>query len=149
MAIAVTLLIWAAAVAWSDWSRRRVPNVALLLVLVPAVLALIVEGQGLLGQRWVSSLVGFGLVFALTLPGYVVSRLGAGDVKLAALMGLLLGGWAGLEMLLLAALLMGVAAVAMLMMKLPRQARFPAAPMFALAFVIEMFSGPWLFAAAH
>jgi prepilin peptidase CpaA len=145
MIVAALLFAWAAAISWSDWTHRRVPNVALLLVLVPAVLALVFQGQGLLGARVWSSLGGMALGFALTLPGYLMHRLGAGDVKFAAVLGLLLGTVRGFEMVLLASVLMGLGAAALLLMwKFPKQTRFPAAPLLSLAFVAEMLGGPWL-----
>ena len=135
---------WALAIAAIDLRQRRVPNLALLLVLVPASLALIVNSQGLLASSVSSSLIAAASLLALGLPGYWLRRLGAGDVKFAACLGLLLGFARGVEMLLIAFLLMGVAAVVMTVRGLPRGARFAAAPSFALGFVIEMFAGPLL-----
>lgn len=145
MPFAVALWVWALWIAWSDWRRRRVPNVALIVVLVPETLALVFQGQGLLGAGTWSSLGGMALGFALTLPGYLMHRLGAGDVKFAAVLGLLLGTVRGFEMVLLASVLMGLGAAALLLMwKFPKQTRFPAAPLLSLAFVAEMLGGPWL-----
>lgn len=144
MIVVALLSVWAAMISGYDWKQRRVPNAALLLMIVPAALALIIQGQGLLGEsRW-SSAGGMAIGFALTLPGYLLRRLGAGDVKFAAVLGLLLGVPRGFEMVLGGSLLMGAAALIMLRMRLPRQTRFPAAPMLAAAFVIEMFAGPLL-----
>ncbi|MGH8446246.1 MAG: prepilin peptidase [Solimonas sp.] len=145
MVVVALLLVWAAAIAWYDWRWRRVPNVALILVLVPAALALALQGKGLLGAPWLTSLGGMALGLALTLPGYLLRRYGAGDVKFAAVLGLLLGAARGLEMVLLASLLMGAAALAMVVtMGMPRQARFPAAPMLSVAFAVQALWGPLL-----
>lgn len=144
MIVIALMCFWVATVSWCDWKQRRVPNASLLLMLVPAALALIIQGQGLLGESRLSSAGGMAIGFALTLPGYLLRRLGAGDVKFAAVLGLLLGVPRGFEMVLGGSLLMGVAALIMLRMHLPRQTRFPAAPMLAAAFVIEMFAGPLL-----
>jgi prepilin peptidase CpaA len=84
------------------------------------------------------------LGFALTLPGYVLKRFGAGDVKFAAVIGLLLGTPRGFEMVLGASVLMGAAALALTVMKLPRQMKFAAAPMLSAAFIVEMLWGPLL-----
>lgn len=87
------------------------------------------------------------LGFALTLPGYVLRRFGAGDVKFAAVLGLLLGVTRSFEMVLISSLLMGVTAFALLLlMKLPRETKFPAAPMLAVAFAVEMVFGPLVLA---
>ena len=40
------LVIWAAVVALVDWYRHRIPNGALVLLLVPAVLSLVINGVG-------------------------------------------------------------------------------------------------------
>lgn len=140
----VALGSWAAAVAWIDWRQRRVPNLALLLLLVPAALALVVQRQGLLGEGVLSSLGGCGLAFAATLPGYLLKRFGAADVKLAGCLGLLLGAVRTLEMLLLAAVLLGLLAITLLLAGSSRESRFPAAPAFAAAFAVGMLWGPWL-----
>lgn len=143
--IVVTLLgVWVAAISWFDWRQLKVPNAALILVLVPAVLVLAVDGRGLLGEKWLSSLGGMAVGFALTLPGYVVRRFGAGDVKFAAVLGLLLGVGRGFEMVLGASILMGAAALLLLALHRTMQARFPAAPMLGAAFAVEMMWGPLL-----
>lgn len=143
--LALALLsIWAACITWYDFRQRRVPNVLLILMLVPALLALIVNGVGLLGERWGSSIGGMALGFALTIPGYALRRFGAGDVKFAAVLGLLLGIGRGFEMVLGASVMMGLAALALLMLRRQKQTRFPAAPMLSAAFLIEMLWGPLL-----
>lgn len=128
-----------------DLRQQRVPNVALFLIFVPATLALMVQGKGLLGADIWSSVVGMALGFSLTLPGYVLRLFGAGDVKFAAVLGLLLGTARSFEMMLISSLLMGVTAIVLLqILKLPRGTKFPAAPMLALAFAVEMGFGPLL-----
>ncbi|WP_084197173.1 prepilin peptidase [Solimonas soli] len=144
MIVALLLSVWAAAIAGFDWWRRKVPNAALVLTLVPASLALVFQGQGLLGQRWQDSLLGMAIAFALALPGYLRRGLGAGDVKFAAVLGLLLGTARSFEMLLGAAILMGCVAGVMLLRGARGSAKFPAAPMLAAAFVVEVFCGPML-----
>ncbi len=107
---------WAFVVAIVDGWRQRVPNALLLLMLVPAVLAITFRGQGLLGAGAVSSVVGFLVGGLVLLPGYLSGKMGAGDVKLAAVLGLLSGFSAVLFWLLYAALVLGLmAAVAALL----------------------------------
>ncbi|WP_169518328.1 prepilin peptidase [Solimonas variicoloris] len=141
---AALLGAWVTVIAWYDLRQRRVPNVLLILMAVPAFLALIVNGTGLLGERWGSSVGGMALGFALTIPGYALHRFGAGDVKFAAMLGLFLGAERGFEMVLGASILMGVTALALLALRRQLQARFPAAPMLSAAFVVEMLWGPLL-----
>lgn len=110
-AILAALLLWAALVALSDWRHRRIPNALLLAVLLPAGALCVWWGSGPLGASALASGIGFVAAFAITLPGYLVRLLGAGDVKLAATLGLLLGVPALWPALLIAALLLGTMAV--------------------------------------
>jgi prepilin peptidase CpaA len=144
MIVSVLLVVWAGVIAWYDIRQRRVPNPALVLVLIPSLLAVCIQRQGLLGQGVWSSVGGMVLVFAVTLPGYLLKRFGAGDVKFAALLGLLLGLARGFELLIMASLLMGAMAVVLSLRALPKSAKFPAAPMLAAAFAVEMYWGPLL-----
>ncbi|HEY9545706.1 MAG TPA: prepilin peptidase [Solimonas sp.] len=146
MIVSALLVAWAGFIAWHDQRRRKVPNAALILVLVPAVLALCFERHGLLNASVWSSLGGMTLSFALTFPGYALRRFGAGDVKFATVLGLLLGTARGIEFMLGASLLMGAVALALSMTKLPKEMKFPAAPMLAAAFVVEMLIGPLMLA---
>ncbi len=81
-------LIVAALGAWADLRSRRIPN----WLTLPAagfglLLSLALEGRtGLL-----SSSGGMGLALILLLPGYLGRVMGAGDVKLMAAVGALLG----------------------------------------------------------
>ncbi|HUP91896.1 MAG TPA: prepilin peptidase [Solimonas sp.] len=144
MAVSLVLGGWAGAIAWSDWASRRIPNAALVLLLVPAALALAINGQGLLGQGVWSSLGGMALAFGALLPGYVSGRLGAGDVKFAACLGLLLGLACTVEMLLAIAIAQGVLSAVMLWRGADRKTRLAAVPLMAGAFVLELAGGPWL-----
>ena len=106
-AVTALLLVWAALVAVVDWRQRRIPNLLLLALLLPAAVWLPWQGRGLAGADAWQSLAGMGIAFALTLPGYAMSRLGAGDVKLASVMGFVQGVPELLYTLLAAALLLG------------------------------------------
>lgn len=146
------LLFWAVSIAAADWRWRKVPNLLLLALLLPTIAALALQGSGLMAAPWQSSLAGALIATALTLPGYLVKRLGAGDVKLAAVVGLVLGwpaiGW----MLLCAALLLGLMALMALMAVVmlgfanARSVRLPAAVALAGGFaavVVNIKTG-WL-----
>ncbi|MDB5986990.1 MAG: Peptidase prepilin type [Nevskia sp.] len=85
--MASVLTAWALVVAAFDWRRRRVPNPASILVAIPAVVAPIF---GLLGADVKDGLAGFAFGAVILLPGYFGRRVGAGDVKLTVVLGLLL-----------------------------------------------------------
>lgn len=144
------LAAWAGAVGAYDGVTRRVPNLALVLVLVPALLALAVNGEGLLGAPPLSSLLGLIVAAALFLPGYRRGQTGAGDVKFAACIGLLLGFKQGLEFALLALVAMGLCSLAALVWRRVQgqgrdlQRRIPAGAALAVAFWIELSQGPVL-----
>lgn len=110
-AVAAALLVWALLIAVCDWRHRRIPNALLLVVLLPAGALCVWRGSGLLGIPMAASAIGFVAGFAVTLPGYLLRLLGAGDVKLAATLGLLLGLPALWPALLIAALVLGAMAL--------------------------------------
>ncbi len=148
MWITALLCLWALAIAAIDWQQRRVPNVLLLALLLPAVAVLAWRGTGILGIGWLPSLLGLALALALTLPGYALSRFGAGDVKLAAVMGLVLGWPLVVYALLVAGLLMGLGALLMVLMAgLPsvRALRLPTAWTLLTGFVAVLLwqAGGW------
>lgn len=134
---------WAGAVAWIDFRHRRVPNVLLLLMLVPALLALGINRSGLLGVDILPSIAGMLVAGIPLLPGYALGQMGAGDVKFAGSLGLLLGPGAALEMLLIAAALLGAvsAAVWWSARGAVRNLRLPAAPVFGAAFGMQLVFG--------
>jgi len=149
--IGLALAVWAAALAWIDLRTHRVPNAALLLVLTPALLALWVNGSGLLGVGPLPSLYGLLIGGAVLMPGYVLGKMGAGDVKLAASMGLLLGPAATCWMLLVFAMLVGLLSTGMLLIARIRSGaggrRIAAVPALGLGFVSQLFAShlPWDF----
>lgn len=56
---------------------------------MPAILALLLLHQSLLGFSISAALIGWALALLLTVPGYALRQLGAGDVKMLSAMGLL------------------------------------------------------------
>jgi prepilin peptidase CpaA len=86
---------WAVAVAISDCRLRRVPNALVAIGLCAALAAsLLHAGPARIGlaQALVAAAVGF----AALMPFFVLGMMGAGDVKVFAV----LGAWCGLHMLL-------------------------------------------------
>lgn len=105
------------------------------------IAALAAWDRGVLGAGWVSSLAGAALGAALWLPGYFVKKVGAGDVKFAACIGLLLGAAATAEAMLLSAMLLGLMAVAAVVTGW-REARLPAAVALAGGMLLRLSWGP-------
>ena len=71
-----------------DIRQRRIPNVV---SVTTAAVGVALAASGLSGLTVASSLAGLAAGFALMLPGHVIGGTGAGDVKLFAAAGTLLG----------------------------------------------------------
>lgn len=138
------LSVWAGWIAWTDWRQHRVPNVALVLVLVPALLCLAVNQYGLLQTSVTDSLLGFLIAGGVLLPGYAFGQMGAGDVKFSAVLGLLLGTSALLKMLLVFGVLLGLLSALTLWRRHHglqlRKQRIAAAPALAVGFISQLFA---------
>jgi len=133
------LAIWALAVAISDVRQRRVPNLLLILLAVPAVLTLVVNHHGLLGAGIWDSLAGLVLGTAPLLAGYFIRQVGAGDVKLSGLQGLVLGMGGSVKALLISGIVLGaITALALLNFGKKEQTRLmrlPAAVALVVGFI--------------
>ncbi len=136
--------VWAAAIALWDLRYRRVPNWMLLPALLLLIASFGISGQTPFGASWQSSLIGAVLALMLCLPGYALHKLGAGDVKMAAILGAFAGWTATIEILLLAALVLGLMAAGAAMMG-RHGARLPAAVALAAGLFAECLVGPiWI-----
>ena len=108
--VAIVLVIGAGIAATViDIRRRRVPNV---LTMGLASVGLVLAMAGVTGVTVGGALGGLALGLALLLPAHVFGATGAGDVKLLAAFGALLGPGGVFEAFLRAAILGGVMALA-------------------------------------
>lgn len=97
--------------AFTDLTARRIPNPATLPLIL---LALIIHSLHAWPSGLFFSLKGLALGFALLLPAYLLGGLGAGDVKLMAAVGAVLGVKQTMSAFLIIALLGGVVALGMM-----------------------------------
>lgn len=91
-----------------DLTRRRIPNT---LTLATTLLGLGLAAAGVTGITVAAALAGLALGLVLMLPGHLLGATGAGDVKLFAAAGTLLGGGRMLEAFLFVAIAGGVLAL--------------------------------------
>jgi prepilin peptidase CpaA len=91
-----------------DAATRRIPNAV---CLTTAAAGVIVAAARISDVTLTSSLLGLALGFALMLPGYIFGATGAGDVKLFAAAGALLGAGRVLPAFLFVAIAGGVLAI--------------------------------------
>jgi len=98
--------------AWHDIKSHRIPN---LLILAGALTGVFLRAwlEGWLGVAL--AIEGFLVGLVVLLPFYIFRMLGAGDVKLMAMVGVYLGPWGVLGALLATFLAGGVLAVAVAM----------------------------------
>lgn len=89
--VALLIPLWLLACAISDWQSRRVPNTYTYGFLFAAAACLALQGQTLSGSGWQDGVFGMAVAALLTLPGFALNRLGGGDVKLLAGLGLATG----------------------------------------------------------
>lgn len=150
----VSAVLWAAALAYSDISRRRLPNSLVLGAALVGLVHLAFTGTSPLGAGAVSMAAAFGVALLFTLPGYLPGKLGAGDVKLLCAIALLGGLPATLFTFVVGALLTlaaawGCAVVGPRLGWQPATGRWlPFGAALAIGFVLAVISGtedwPWM-----
>jgi prepilin peptidase CpaA len=98
---------------WTDWRSRRIPN----WLTVPALLLGVAVNSigGWVGLK--DSLLGLALGLGLMIPLVLLRALGAGDLKLVAALGAILGPERLLEVLFVAVLVAGIMAVILIVWK--------------------------------
>ncbi|QLG96335.1 prepilin peptidase [Pseudomonas yamanorum] len=84
----IVIFLWLLLCAVQDARQRQIANRLTLGVALLALIYLFWSGTTWLGASATQGLVAFALALLLTLPGYALGRLGAGDVKLLAALGL-------------------------------------------------------------
>ncbi|MCU1775168.1 prepilin peptidase [Pseudomonas sp. 13B_3.2_Bac1] len=90
--LSFTLLVWLAMCAAFDARQRRIPNVLTLGAGALALGYLLWTGNTWLGADAEQGGWAFLIALVLTLPGYFMGRMGAGDVKLMTVLGLATDG---------------------------------------------------------
>ena len=112
------MVVTLALAAWSDWTRWRVPNV---LLGASAATALMLALVSPFGVDVTACVLGGTTGLALFLPHYLMRGMAAGDVKLLGVVGMYTGPWMVLEIALATALVGGIWAVILLVLR--RKAR--------------------------
>lgn len=105
------VILWAGAAGAVDLIYRRLPNILTLGGLVVALAFLVFFGVSPLGASAVAVAEGVVIALVLTMPGYLMRSLGAGDVKFLLAIAAFGGLKATLVCFVLAALLMFAPAV--------------------------------------
>jgi prepilin peptidase CpaA len=118
----------------------------LVIAVVAGLGLLLAIGCGPVASGWCDSLAGLAVATVWWLPGLWLRQLGAGDVKFAACIGLLLGAAAAFEAMLLAAAALGTMAVATRMRSRPMRSRpdprLPAAGALCAGMLVRLGWGP-------
>lgn len=71
-----------------DLAQRRISNWLTFGGLGAALLYLVMTGKSVIGASVLAAVLAFALALIITVPGYVLKKLGAGDVKMMAALGL-------------------------------------------------------------
>ena len=133
--VATVLVVLVLAAAWSDFRTRRIPNV---LTVAGAVsgLALHVWYSGLPGA--LTSIEGLLVGLGLFIMFFFAGGMGAGDVKLLAAIGALLGPQSLILVFVLTGLLGGVAAAAVIVWRRNWRATMPYGPIIAAGTLVSL-----------
>jgi len=99
------------AAAWIDVKSHRIPNSLVFVGIVFAVLYNGLNPPYLRDNGWVLALSGLGIGFIAFLPFHMLKAMGAGDVKLMAMVGAFLGPWPTFEATLATGIAGGVLAI--------------------------------------
>lgn len=128
----------------TDMERRLIPN----RIVYPAMVLALAVSWAWPDRGVLAALAGGVVLFLFMLVFYIVSRggMGAGDVKMAALMGLAAGLHAGLAGIMVTALAGGIAATILLITRRVRMGQaIPYGPFLALGGIVALLWGEELF----
>jgi prepilin peptidase CpaA len=89
----LVLLLWLALCAEQDVRERQIANTLTLGAAAFALAYLFFTGHTWIGAEPADAALALALVMLLTLPGYILGQLGAGDVKLLAALALATDQW--------------------------------------------------------
>jgi len=106
----MAVLLWAFALGYWDLRHRRLPNALTFAAALAGLGSWAILGASPLGASGMSMLAGSGIALLLTVPGYLLHKLGAGDVKLLVAVALLGGVAATLVSFVVGALIAGIGA---------------------------------------
>lgn len=132
--------LWVLVCGGYDMAQRRIPNSLTFGAQAAALAVYVVTGQGWLGLSLTAGMAGWASALAITLPGYLFKKLGAGDVKLFAAIGLLGGVDGVLSTFVVAGLLAGM--TALLWMAAYRWFPLLSVPLSRLGIFIEALPSP-------
>lgn len=101
--MALILALLCVTTVWTDLHYRKVPNLVVAGALVAGLAWLPFAAGGALAPA--SRLIGFAVGLAVMLPAYLLGRMGAGDVKFFAVVGMFIGPYALLPVWVMGGLL--------------------------------------------
>lgn len=90
-ALLAVIVLWVLVISIIDFKKRTIPNYLSLGGVLMAALTLTLTGETANHEPVTSSLLGFVIALAFTIPGYMSRMLGGGDVKFLSAVGALLG----------------------------------------------------------
>jgi len=143
---AICLMVICSVALWTDCRCRRIPNRLILVGLLCTCLSMLTEV--ILNGAWKNAagrLAAGGLAALLHGIPYTCGQMGAGDLKLAAVIGLLMG-WQTWNIYLgcYGLVLVIAAAVLLLIPTKYRKSSLPLALFMAIAYYLCLFNASWL-----
>lgn len=115
--IIATLIILLLIAAWQDSRHYRIPNALVFPGAIIGVLLHTLLPQELGGLGILTSLAGLGVGLAVLLPLYLLRAMGAGDIKLMAMIGAFVGPASMLSVTLYILLAGGVLAIGVVLLR--------------------------------
>lgn len=76
------VLVWSFTCAAQDIKYKKISNFLTIGMFIAATLYILISGHTLLNASFQNAIFAFILAIALSLPGYITGKMGAGDVKM-------------------------------------------------------------------